>query len=276
MKLRILGSGGGEGFPAPFCCCDHCETARRLGGKSLRSLSQSIIDDALLIDFPADTPSHCMRFGVRLGNIENILITHSHGDHYMPQLFSTRGSVYAHNMQYADVHIYGPKNLKEICDDAPMEKGIREHIHFEALEFGVPVQIGTYKVTPLKALHAPDLGSMNYIIERDGKTILYLLDSGYPTKETLAYLQELGKRFDLVVMDATAGTTVPFGFHYHMGYEENKMLKKELESLGLADGRTQFVVTHITHNLSEHHEAVEAIFAGTGIQVAYDGWETEV
>ena len=31
MKIKILGSGGGEGYPATFCGCDHCNTAIRKG-----------------------------------------------------------------------------------------------------------------------------------------------------------------------------------------------------------------------------------------------------
>lgn len=86
MKIKILGSGGGEGFPAPFCNCEHCETARKMGNKSLRSMHQAIINDDLLIDFPIDTNSHCLRFSLNLGKLQNVLITHSHPDHYVPHL----------------------------------------------------------------------------------------------------------------------------------------------------------------------------------------------
>lgn len=276
MKIRILGSGGGEGFPAPFCSCEHCETARKMGGKSLRSLSQSIINDDLLIDFPADTNAHCLRFGVNLGQLQNVLITHSHRDHYVPQLLSDRGGFAAHNLKYQDVYFYGPANLERICDAVNIPEPIREHIQFVALEPQKTVSIGEYAVTPLKALHSPELGSLNYIIEQGDKRILYLVDSGYPTEETLAYLQSLGKIFDLVVMDGTFGYAPAKTYIYHMGYEENKLLKTELEQLGIADAHTRHVVTHITHNKSEYHEKVEEIFAGTGIEVAYDGIEIEI
>lgn len=276
MKIRILGSGGGEGFPAPFCSCEHCETAREFGGKSLRSLSQSIINDDLLIDFPADTNAHCLRFGLNLGQLQNVLITHSHSDHYVPNLLATRGGLNAHNLKYQDVYFYGPADLQQICDGVKIPEPIREHIQFVSLKEQKTVSIGGYEVTPIKALHSPELGSLNYIIEQDGKSVLYLVDSGYPTAETLTYLQGLGKIFDLVVMDGTFGVAPAKTYIYHMGYEENKLLKKELEQLGIADAHTRFVVTHITHNKSEYHEKVEEIFAGTGIDVAYDGIEIEI
>ena len=69
------------------------------------------------------------------------------------------------------------------------------------------------------------------------------------------------------------GTAAPCTYIYHMSYQENKMLKTELEQLDIADEHTRFIVTHITHNHSEYHEKVEEIFADTGIEVAYDGYE---
>ena len=82
MRIEILGSGGSEGYPALFCGCEHCNSARKAKGKSLRSLSQTFIDDRLLIDLPPDTHMHFMQNGINFGDIENVLITHVHDDHY--------------------------------------------------------------------------------------------------------------------------------------------------------------------------------------------------
>lgn len=276
MKIKILGSGGGEGFPATFCCCEHCETARKMGGKSLRTLSQSLINDDLLIDFPADTYTHCLRYNINLGKIPNMLITHSHRDHFLPHLLADRGSYAAHDMKYENFYIYAPGDVKKICDNTSIPDGIRKNIIFPTLTEKEPIKIGEYTVTPFKAYHAPDLNSLNYIIEQNGKSILYFIDSGYPPAETLEFLKSTNKVFDLVVMDSTMGVAPPATYIYHMGYEENKMLKNQLIELKLADSSTRFVITHITHNNSEYHEKVEEIFAGTGIQVAYDGFEAEI
>ncbi|MBO5852139.1 MAG: hypothetical protein J6R29_07390, partial [Clostridia bacterium] len=116
MKVKILGSGGGESFPAIFCSCEHCEEARRLGGKNLRSLSQTLINDDLLIDFPADTNCHALTFGVNLGKVENALITHVHSDHFAPVAVLTHNEVQAHNLKYKNFNFYGAKNIKEKCE----------------------------------------------------------------------------------------------------------------------------------------------------------------
>lgn len=53
MKIKYLGTAAAEGIPAIFCECANCKRSRMLGGKNIRTRSQAIIDDVLLIDFPA-------------------------------------------------------------------------------------------------------------------------------------------------------------------------------------------------------------------------------
>lgn len=280
MKIKILGSGGGEGFPATFCTCAHCEMARKAGKKSLRTLSQTLINDDLLIDFPADTNAHCVQHGVNLGQLQHVLITHAHDDHYLPIAVNFRGGQNAHNLKYEKIYFFGPHNLEKIYDQVVSVYGIRadirKNIAFVTLKDQQKEKVGNYNVTALSALHAPELSSLNYIIEEDNKSLLYLVDSGYPTNETLAYLQSMKKHFDCVVMDGTMGVAPPNTYIYHMGFDENKMLKEELLRLGIADENTRFVVTHITHNKAETHEKIEEIFDGTGIEVAYDGFELKI
>ncbi len=280
MKIKILGSGGGEGFPATFCSCEHCEMARKAGGKSLRTLSQTLINDDLLIDFPADTGSHCIQYGINLGKLQHVLITHAHEDHYMPTSLICRGDCFAHHMKYEKLYMYGPENLEQIFEDVVSPYGIspviRKDIEFVVLQDGQKENIGEYVVTALRASHAPHLLSLNYIIEKDGKSILYLLDSGYPTSETFQLLEARKQTFDAVIMDGTMGVAPVNAYIHHMGFAENKMLKEELNRRNLVDKNTRFVVTHITHNQAETHDKIEEIFVGTDIEVAYDGFEFEI
>ena len=276
MKIKILGSGGGEGFPALFCRCEHCREVRRAGGKSIRTLSQTLINDDLLIDFPYDTSAHCINFGIELGAIENVLITHSHSDHYVPLLLSVRGGVFAHNMKYEKINFYGPSDLKAICDKEDIGERMRANTVFTEMAHGARRGIGDYRVTALSARHAPERGSLNYVIEQGGKSLLYLIDSGYPTEETLEYLKTEFFHFDAVIMDSTMGVAPVGAYVYHMGFKENIMLRQKLLSLGLADESTRFIAAHITHNKAETHEKTEAFFAGSGIEVSYDGFEFEI
>ena len=272
MELKILGSGGGEGYPALFCECDHCNAARKAGGKSLRSLSQSLVDGKLLIDLPATTHAHCLHYGFGIGNIKHLLITHTHADHYAPQILDTRGSDFAHNMAAEKLHIYGNEEVArkygKMFEIFPLRDKIRKNIVLHTVKAFVSFTADEYKITPLKACHALEENALNFIVD-DGKTaLLYLVDSGYPFDETLDCLQAYGKKFRCVVMDATMGNSYYKG---HMNFKENIKLKNYMYDAGVCDEKTKFIITHITHNHCGLHEDIEKEFAGSGIDVSFDG-----
>ena len=87
------------GFPGVFCNCEFCREARRLGGKNIRTRSQSLINDDLLIDFPADSYGHFLNNGIEPDKIKYLLITHSHRDHLCTDDLDTRHGVYAYDMR---------------------------------------------------------------------------------------------------------------------------------------------------------------------------------
>lgn len=272
MNIQILGSGGGEGYPALFCNCEHCMEARRAGGKSIRSLSQTLVDGKLLIDLPADTPAHFRQNNISFGDIENLLITHVHGDHYCPGLLETRGTDFAPVMAVRQLHVYGNADVERLFQGYyglfPIREEIRREIVFHTLTPFQSERIGDYQVTPLKANHAPEQTALNYIVDDGRSALLYLLDSGVPTEETLAFLAGYPRKFGCVVMDGTMG----FGYYvYHMNFRQNRELKDRLMELGAADEKTRFAVAHITHNHAPLHEKIEAYFQGSGIETAYDG-----
>ncbi|MBO4989424.1 MAG: hypothetical protein J6D37_03725 [Clostridia bacterium] len=277
MKIQILGSGGGEGYPALFCGCKHCNAARKAGGKSLRSLSQTLIDGKLLIDLPADTLSHFRQNSINFGDIENVLITHVHADHYCLNLFETRGTDFAPVMTYKKLHVYGNADVERLFNGYyelfPIRDEIRKNIVFHTLAPFESVKIGGYKVTPLKANHAPEQVALNYIMD-DGKVaLLYLLDSGYPTDETLSYIKSYPRRYSCVIMDGTMGVNY---YVHHMNFSEDIKFKEELCGAGVCADNAKFVIAHITHNHCGLHEEIEAYFKDCGIIPAYDGMRLEI
>lgn len=279
MKLKILGSGGGEGYPAVFCGCAHCNAARKAGGKNLRSLSQAIVDGELLIDLPADTHMHLLAGGINLGDVENILVTHTHADHYYPNILELRGGVFARELKYEKLNVYGNADVKRLFDGVfslfPIHETVRNNICFPRVEPYKKIRAGKYVVTPLHANHAPEQLSLNYIVEDGKSALLYMLDSGFPTEETLGRIAAAKKVFGCVVMDGTMGESAPGVYPYHMCFEENIRLKEYLMSAGAADGKTKFVTSHITHNGAGLHEDIERILSPHGISLAYDGFEAE-
>lgn len=282
MKITILGSGGGEGYPAPFCGCDNCVKARRLGGKNIRTLPQTLINDDLLIDYPADSAYHALREGLNFGDIPNVLITHAHCDHFNPVHFGLRGAHYAHKIKAPELNIYGSEPVKRVYDTVmpayygTKNNSILDSIHVNEILAYETKNIGRYAVTALPAKHAPHLIALNYVIQCDGKTLLYFHDTGYPDPEITEFIKEKIGYVDCVVMDATLGTMQVDDSNGHMSFDQDKRLVARLKSEGVADDKTVFVVNHITHNHAPSHEEIEEIFADTGITVTYDGMKLEI
>lgn len=242
----------------------------------MRTLSQTLVDGKLLVDLPSDTRAHCMQNNINLGDIQNVLITHVHADHYNLSFFDTRGTDFAPVMSAEQLHIYGNADVERLFNGYyklfPIREEIRKNIVFHTLTPFQSVSIDGYTITPLKANHAPEQVALNYIID-DGKTaLLYLVDSGYPTDETLKFILNYKRKFSCVVMDGTMGVNY---YVYHMNFEQNKQLKNKLVEADAADGRTQFIVAHITHNHAGLHDEIEQYFKDSGIIPAYDGITAE-
>src|SRR5688572_10871899 len=81
MQLQFLGTSASEGYPNAFCACSNCETARKLGGTSLRKRSSVLLDGKFLIDLGPDLMAASMQHGISLANVRYCLQTHEHADH---------------------------------------------------------------------------------------------------------------------------------------------------------------------------------------------------
>ena len=112
MRIRYLGTAAAEGFPAVFCNCAACKMARELG--ELRTRSQALIDETLLVDLPPETYYHTVRFGIDLSAVSHLLVTHSHTDHFYAQELVNRGYKFAYGMRAKTLRIYGDETVREV------------------------------------------------------------------------------------------------------------------------------------------------------------------
>ena len=96
----------GGGLAALFCNCKNCREAARLGGRNIRTRSQTLVNHDLLIDLPPDTYYHKLMSGLDFSAVKYLFVTHWHMDHFYPQELTVRGSVYSHRMASRDLDIY--------------------------------------------------------------------------------------------------------------------------------------------------------------------------
>ena len=79
MKITYYGTAAGEAWPGVFCDCELCRKARELGGKNIRTRSQALINDDLLVDMPPDNYLHTLYFGLDLSKVRTLIFTGGSG-----------------------------------------------------------------------------------------------------------------------------------------------------------------------------------------------------
>lgn len=274
MKLQFLGTAAAEGVPSLFCRCDACVKARERGGREIRTRSQAIVNDCLLIDFPSDSFSHCTQYGIDLSKVNNCIITHTHGDHTFPwELHHLRRGNSTLPDDYEGFHLWGSEDIADRFD-APF-KNVHERLKIHKILPFEPFYLCGMRITALKARH----GTANpyfYMIEDGEKAVLYAHDTEMFPDETWDYLKEQGVKFGIVSLDCTGGAADHIEKYSHMYLGMNKECRARLLQMGLADENTKFVLNHFSHNglevnYKEFCERVEPL----GFEVSYDGYIVE-
>ena len=278
MKITYLGTGAAEGVPAVYCNCETCRAARAMKGREIRTRTQVLIDDVLSVDYPPDAYAHSLRFGTDLSAISDLLVTHTHMDHFYAHDFVLRGYRYACAMTQPALRIYGNDEVRKVmaeCTRREMREDVRAGIEIALAEPYRPFRAGAYDVTPFPAVHTRDEISLLYLIERDGKAYLHLHDTGLPPEGMFLYLKENGKRVSLVSLDCTFLDRAPSSGR-HMGLRENGMVADRLRHDGVAGGDTAFVIPHFSHNSDPLSGRAERLAAERGFVAAYDGMTLEI
>ena len=283
MQLQYLGTGAAEGWPGLFCNCKNCESARLLGRKNIRTRSQAVlyadavgtgsVEDILLIDLPPDTYFHVIQHGLRLDRVGHLIVTHSHDDHFSPWELTYRGGVFANPTPNFPLYVYGNEKVKLRYDEVTSHMEDKGGIEFCVVENFVPFDAGAYTVTALPALHDRSERCLIYIIEHEGKRMLYGNDTGIFPDETFDYMA--GKQFDLISLDCTFG--IESDGDNHMGMPDALDVRRRLDSLGCLksagpDGTgTKFVLHHFSHNGGPSYDAMKELASDVSMDVSYDG-----
>ena len=273
MKLTFMGTAAAECMPALFCNCEYCREARKLGGKNIRTRSQTLVNGDLLIDLPADTYFHFLHNGIEGDLIKYLLITHPHPDHLYAEEFERRAAPFAHGMREKTLEAYcGAGAIRKIAQ-VPSTRNITVN----RIAPYQPTAVGPYTVTALPARHMdnPAEEPFIYIVQGTDATLLYAHDTGYFFEEVLDYIEKEKLYFDCISFDCTNVALPSSDKGGHMGIENILRLNTRLEAMGASDGKTVKVINHFSHNGNPLQHILEEKVSPYGWLVAYDGMQTE-
>ena len=159
---RAFGTAAAEGWPAVFCRCKYCLEAQRLGGKNIRTRSQAIVNDDLLLDLPPDTYMHKLMNHLDLSRVKYLFVTHFHMDHFYPQELTVRGSVYSLEMISPELEIYCAQETYDYfrrCADWEIDEKSDSAMHWHILKPFEPVEL---------------LARIEVVLRRAGKSEMHL------------------------------------------------------------------------------------------------------
>lgn len=278
MKILYMGTGAAEGVPAMFCNCQNCINIRKLGSSEFRSRSQILIDGELSVDFPPEAYVHSLRFGVNYSSLKNILVTHSHMDHFYAHDFILRGYKYA-SFGCDKLNIYGNAEVLKVfseCTAREMKPEVSPYIQINEVAPFQSFKVGDYRVMAIPAKHSKTEDALIYYIEKGGKGYLHLYDTGAVSEQAIKYLADNGAKANLISFDCTFADSPSSPAARHMGINEDISVRDDLLRYGIADGETKSVITHFSHNSNPTRARLKAIEDKYGVTAAYDGLEVEI
>lgn len=240
MKLTFLGTGAADWF-APIQSGEY------------RRYTSTQVDDALILDY-----THTVADLVaRPDDVQAVLITHSHRDHFDPKAIAALAParLYAHESWARSIEIPGVKIIP--------------------VAIGQPFEEAGYTISPLPANHTterPEEIAVHYLLEKENTRLLYATDGAWMLKRAIALLGE--KPLDAIVIDATIGDGRDGDYRVfeHNSLPMLRMMADTWRQTGRLKKDGAIYLTHMARTLHPDHAALAASLEAPFI-AAYDGME---
>lgn len=242
MEVVLLGTGGADGIPQPFCDCPACGYARDEG--EVRASGGALVNGRLLIDAPPALGAAAARAGVDLRHVDTIAVTHAHHDHWDPAV------LLHHAWQHPakPLRVIGPPLvLKQAAQWLPPGRG-------DELVEAVPetsIRTGGLTLRVVPSTHgrggkdAVATEAVLYDVDDGGRRMLYAADTGVPDERMSRALR--GRAFDLVLLELTFGADGPTT-PGHLDHHTFPQALRHFHEIGAVGSDTDVVAIHIGHH----------------------------
>ena len=212
----------------------------------------------LLFDCGGTTLSGLNELGIERGEVDTIVISHFHADHFG----GVPGMLIA--MMYEDLrretlHIAGPPEVQQrvraACEALghPLEDRIwRFETEFTVLEPDKPTKLGPVDVVGFRTHHNPDANPQGYVVTAGDKRVAYSGDTGW-----FDALPDKVRGVDLFVCECTQ---VEPGYEYHLSLAELVERQGEFD-VG------EMILTHLGTEMAERRGRCQLPTADDGLVV---------
>ncbi len=228
----------------------------------IRRMTSSLVDECLLIDCGPSSFDYLNYLGKDASKITDVIITHSHGDHFSIPELEKFAKATGHLRFWCEKAVYKKFADKDI-------KGIEFHTFVPYEE----TQVGDYKIIPLNANHQSDFQDENplhYLIEKDGKKLFYGCDGAMFLARTWAYLRE--QKLDCVILDCTSGDFIDeLRLGSHNSIPMVRMITSAMRERKMLAENSMVVASHLARTLHKSHEETTELLLKDNIITAYDG-----
>jgi phosphoribosyl 1,2-cyclic phosphate phosphodiesterase len=276
MKLIVLGSGGSEGIPVPYCNCKVC----RSGDQRLRT---SYLIKAKNLDFLVEIGPDFRQQQLKHNfSIDYLFISHAHDDHVRglielkhillvakirmkrirmiisrklhKRLLSDSGSI----LRKADENAIEKEGIRYAYRNLLKKGRLETHI----LKYYRKCHFRDFSILLFKNRHGRTF-SDGFLLEAENKKVVYLGDVSVIGEKTRELIHK--ENPDLLIANVPY-LSVPKKKKDHMGIET----LKELET-------KKILISHFSHRAGlTHKEIRREISKYRNITAAYDGIELEV
>jgi ribonuclease BN (tRNA processing enzyme) len=246
MGLRVTFLGSGDAFGS--------------GGRMNACILVEAEETRFLLDFGASSLIAMRRHGVDPNEIDAILISHLHGDHFGGIPFLVLDSQFV-TKRTDPLTVAGPPGTRNRIEQA-MEvfypgSSHRDHgfdLDTVEMEPGEARRLGSIAVTPYLVSHPSGAPPLALRIEVDGRVIAYTGDT-----EWTASLVEAGRGADLLIAEAYFYDRE---VAHHLDY---RTLASHLDEIA----PKRLVITHMSDEMLARADSLECDFAQDGLTIEF-------
>lgn len=230
------------------------------GGRRQSAIFVRAPSGGILLDCGGTTLTGLQELGIERGEIDTILLSHFHGDHFggVPPLLLA--SLYE-DRRSAPLRVAGPPGVEARVRAlaSTMGFGLEEQewrfpLRFEEFRGEAPLELGPVRASAFPTHHSPDSMPHGLSLELGAQRLAYSGDTGW-----FDGLPKAVAGADLFVSECTYAAP---GFEYHLNYE---ILLERLERFDCG----RILLTHLGAQMAQRRGSCEIETADDGLRVKF-------